>query len=458
MTSHKKFLRTLLAAAALCAVQSFVRADIIVWDPDGGGNSPVLNISAYDFTAGNTLFRGALPFGVGNNFQLLFHGQLSSVVSGTGTPLNPVGLNASGAVGSVAPYEITVVGSVTETVTSASAGPPAQATFQVANTQALNSFVEVYFDGNQNANPLQGTGYNDGLLILQGVPFPQPADVGDFSLTNPQPSPAPNFDNFGNDDYSGVTSVTGSGSTKLEMLVTYVDASFFVAPGVTDTGRQVQIGDIVTLNLSQGAPFSQIDPSQHFALDPNPGVTNGPSPTATPAIGSDNGTSGPDLQAQATMTGSIGSASPTATPSATPTPTPSPTPSATPTPTPTNSPTANPGNGKVSVKASRARVREGGDVVITFTYKGLPDHPDIMVNYTVGGNATPDGDYVLSGVFGHVLIPAGANSASITMHAILDQLKEPHGEAARISVTGGTQYAVPAQKDANRVSILIVSK
>jgi len=96
-------------------------------------------------------------------------------------------------------------------------------------------------------------------------------------------------------------------------------------------------------------------------------------------------------------------------------------------------------------------------VVITFTYKGLPEHPDILVNYGVGGNATPDGDYTLPNPFGQVVIPAGSNSASIILHTIVDQLKEGGGEKVRIFVGSGDQYAVPAQRDANRVSILILN-
>src|SRR5262249_1827767 len=157
-----------VAGMLLAATEHRLRADTIVWDPDGAGNAPTVNLNTFQFGAGNSLYRGAIPFTVGTSFQLLFQAQLNSVVTNTGAQLVPVGLNASGAVGGVAPYEITVVGSVTESVTNVNGQAPPRVAFRLANAQSTNSFIEIYFDASQNANPLQGTGYNDGTLILKG--------------------------------------------------------------------------------------------------------------------------------------------------------------------------------------------------------------------------------------------------------------------------------------------------
>ena len=197
-----------------------MRADTIVFDPDAAGNSPEVNFDTFQFGAGNSLFSGALPFTQGNTFQLLFQAQLNSVVTETGLQVVPLGLNSTSFNGAVAPYEITVVGSVTETVTNVNQTPE-RALFRLTSTQAPESFVELYYDANQNADPLQGTGYNDGTLILRGSPLPSNADVGSFSQTNPQPSPVPTFDSFVVNNYvtagpggSDITSVSGMGGTK----------------------------------------------------------------------------------------------------------------------------------------------------------------------------------------------------------------------------------------------------
>ena len=437
-TTH--LLPVVAAALLICAAKDTAEADTIVWDTDGSGNASTVNLSGWLFASGNSLFQGVVPFTLGDTFQLSFHAQLTSVLNQAGSQVNPTGLNAPGPVGSVAPYEITVVGSVTEVITAATAAP-GQATFQLSVGQSQNSFVEIYFDGNQNANPLLGTGYNDGTLILQGVPIAVitgdvRADISTFSFANPQPSPAPNFDSFGIDDYSGITSLTGSGTTKVFVEISYIDPTFFVAPGGADTGRQLQFGDIVTLNLSQAAPFDNVDPSQKFVSASNNGPGDGPPPTTIPAIGSTNGESGPDLQTQTSIGGFIGVAG-------------------TPSPTPSTTPVA--GNGRVTVHANRKRVREGNDAIITFKYKGLPVHPDIAVNYSVGGNAVFNGDYTLSGVPGQVIIPSTSDTASITLHAVVDELGEGHGEAAKIFVESGAGYDVPTQKDGRRVSIQIIS-
>jgi hypothetical protein len=454
-----------LATATLGIVASSLsRADTIVWDPDGSGNSPTLTMNSFQFGAGNSLFQGSIPFTQGDTFQLFFQAQLNSVVTNTGIQVTPIGLNASGAVGAVTPFEITVVGSVTESVTNINATNPPRTTFRVTGTQASNSFLELYYDTNQNANPLQGTGYNDGKLILRGMPFAPNPDVGTFSLTNPEPSASPNFDSFATNDYAtagpgnaNITSILGIGATKMDVSVTFVDPAFFVA--ANGTGRQVKNGDILTFDISQSVPFDKVDPSRKFVAVANAGTASGPTPGATPRIGSNNGTTGPDFQSQsligaAVKLGLTVSPTPTPTPGGSPTPTPSvtPTPGGTPTPTPTGTPVG----ARVSVSANKTQVREGHDVVITFSLKGAVSHPSITVNYSVGGTATFGSDFTLSGAPGTVVIPSNSATATITLHANADAVKEPDGETARISVEPGTGYDVPTQQDAKRVSVLIL--
>jgi len=184
----------------------------------------------------------------------------------------------------------------------------------------------------------------------------------------------------------------------------------------------------MTLSLGQAAPFDSVDPSQLFAAAPNSGIASGPAPSTVPQIGTNNGNSGPDFQTQMLLSGSI---SPRVSPGV--------------------------GNGRVSIRTASTQVAEGHDTTITFTYKGLPTHPAVIVNYTVKGNAVLNDDYTLSGVPSQVVIPPNSDSASITFHAVVDELKERKGEAAKILVAPGDGYAVPTNKDAKRVTIVIIS-
>jgi hypothetical protein len=101
-------------------------------------------------------------------------------------------------------------------------------------------------------------------------------------------------------------------------------------------------------------------------------------------------------------------------------------------------------------------MHEGADAIITFQFKGPLNHGPITVNYSTGGNATLNTDYTLTGTPGMVVIPANGTSATITMHAVSDNVKEGNGEAAKIFVEPGSGYEVPNQQDAMRVSILIL--
>ena len=353
-------------------------------------------------------------------------------------------------------------------MTTVDTGPPLRFTFQLAADQT-NSFVEVYYDPSQNADSLQGFGYNDGTLILRGSIATLIPAGGSFLQSSPQPASAQNFDIFGTNDYSNVgpgggniTSIIGVGAARLGVVITYVDPTFFLVPGGVDAGRQVQAGDVVIFDINQAAPFDGVNPSRKFTVAGNSGTGAGPTPTATPNVGSVNGVSGPDFQTQSLIGASITtSTSPTPTPTPTPTPIPSPTPTPTPTPvgtpTPTVSPTATPvpTGPKIIVQASRTQLKEGADSTITFsTNESI--HPALTLHYSIGGTATLNVDYTLSGTPGQVPLPANQTSASIVLHSFVDNKAEPNGEAAKIFLQPGTGYQVAPKKTANRVVVLIL--
>ena len=122
-------------------------------------------------------------------------------------------------------------------------------------------------------------------------------------------------------------------------------------------------------------------------------------------------------------------------------------------PTPTPSPTPTPGPA-ILIGADRTQVREGHDAVITFTVAAF-GHPAMTVNYSTLGSATLNTDYTLTGIPGQVVIPLNQPSASITLHALTDTVKETNGENARIAVVAGSGYSVsPSPGDKIGITIL----
>jgi len=254
---------------------SSARADFITFDPDGGGPvAPLTNINTFVYSAGNALADNALPLTVGTTFQLYFQARLSSLTDSNSNTVVPTGLNTS--------YEITIVGSITEVVTSTGASPQ-QATFQLATVQAANSFVELWQDSALNSNPLAGTGFNDGTRILLAAPNGAVANTGGFTLSNPQPSPLPDFDKFGPNDYTGVLSVDGSGAANFVANVVSQNTSFF----------PTALASINVAPIGNNTPFTLVDPSHLFVTAPG-----GVAPTLVPNIGTINGANGTDFQFQ----------------------------------------------------------------------------------------------------------------------------------------------------------------
>jgi hypothetical protein len=255
-----------LMAVGVVSAGPSARADFITFDADGGGPSPALNnIGTFVYGAGNALAKGALPLTVGGTFQLYFQARLNSVQDINNNTIVPAGLNTS--------YEITIVGSITEVVTSVSGGPPASATFALAPVQSLNSFVRIFQDPGQNSNPLTGMGFNDGTMILTATPNPGVANSGNFSFADPQPSPPGDFDQHGANDYPGVSSVSGSGASAFVANVTGQNNAFFLTP-------------LLSLNIApigNATPFTLVDPSALFA-GLGPGGTD-----VIPFIGTLNG-------------------------------------------------------------------------------------------------------------------------------------------------------------------------
>jgi len=267
-------------ALGMAALGSSARAGSIEFDPTGDKsdpNAPYL-INGIDVAPGSALAVNSLPLAVGKTFQLDYQATVSGLINTSGLTFAPPGLTST--------YQLTAVGSFTELVTSLT--PDGNiATFSLAPNQS-NSFFEMYYNPTPAtfANNLAGTGFNVGTLILMGMPSTASAAVGLFTRTTDATTGSPviqPFDRFINDDYPGITTVTGSGAAMLPSLVTYADPAFFKSP----------LSEL-TLNTSLITPFQQVDPSRQFIDSPGGGT-----PNVTPNIGTINGVNGTDFQLQA---------------------------------------------------------------------------------------------------------------------------------------------------------------
>jgi predicted Zn-dependent protease len=139
-----------------------------------------------------------------------------------------------------------------------------------------------------------------------------------------------------------------------------------------------------------------------------------------------------------------GTPTPTPTPVPTPTPTPTPAPSATPTPsvTPTSTPSTSPA---VTVLAAPTSIRSRQTSTFTIS-ASAPAAGPITVTYTMGGNATLDKNYSLSGTPGQVTIPGGASSATVTLSVLSIG---DGGKTATMILASGSGYTVSSPSSAS---------
>jgi hypothetical protein len=274
-------MRSACAGLLVCALGLLAcgeaRAGFITFDPDGGGPAPAQQIAGLDFSVGNLLGKGLASATVGSTVEVLYQSTLAGVINTGGVTVAPPGLN--GTPGAPA-YEITAVSRYTAVVTGFSGGGGnVSLTLGLAPVQA-NPFVELWYDPTSNANNLAGTGFNNGTRILHGVTTSALANPA--KTANPPPQ---TYDQFGANNYPGITTVTSLGSELTGVDLSNggngVDPTFFVTP-VSDA----------SFNTSMIAPFLEVDPSLQFAFNPNGGAL------IASAIGPVNGASGPDWQFQ----------------------------------------------------------------------------------------------------------------------------------------------------------------
>ena len=131
-------------------------------------------------------------------------------------------------------------------------------------TPSTTNFVRYYYNNALTANDLTGTGFTDGTTIATGAA----TIVNGVFLTASSPNQL--FDQFGADNYAGLTTITGIGGTAFSAAVSNVNSSFFLTLGVST----------IMGNTSDQLAYDQANPSQKFfgTITPNLGVANGVGP------------------------------------------------------------------------------------------------------------------------------------------------------------------------------------
>jgi hypothetical protein len=198
-------------------------------------------------------------------FRSLSHADVGTVLLDGGGSYTP---NAEG-------FEITAVLGVLQEVSNV---VPINAGALVT-TEVIpdaSNFFEFYFDVANNADPLAGTGYNDGSMIFSATVN------GDGSLLEPEtsflsngPPSVADLDQNGADDYPNVDSVSGLGSGALRGIdVATVDSDFFKDPPERILSQSFQSD----LKLQ----YTTTDPSNAFVF-----AAGGAAPSTTNSNGDD---------------------------------------------------------------------------------------------------------------------------------------------------------------------------
>lgn len=281
MKSPQKLLLS-AAIAAVVATPFAAHADTFLFNPNGTGTSGAISVELIDQAPGNALAFGALtPNGqttssgqpvytaqTGTNFTLYYQGNLQT--------LN--GVNESVFTNGTGGRYFTFTAGFGETITSASglnADGTSNASFGLVS--GGTNYYRIYAT-NAIGDNLSGTGFNTGKLIFEGTVT---KEEGSTFTSNVAAGATTALDQFGTNNYPGITSGTGTGGATIDVKPTFIDANYF--PDLT-------VANVLYSNFSTQlvTPFQQVNPSLCF--------NDGPGCVPMTQI---NGVTGPNFRLQA---------------------------------------------------------------------------------------------------------------------------------------------------------------
>lgn len=238
---RKLLLSAAVAMATGTCVTGAQAGSTILFDMNGAAPGGVISVNTFDWLPDNALAQGAVTTGGivnGTPFNVFAQAKL-------GTFVQPGNIAITPSVG-----EFTFVASFTETAIGGTSIP--------ALVAQPGGLLQIFFDPTADSNQRAGTGYNNGTLILQGSIVSGTGMFADLTrATGGAIGNAP-LDNFGTNNYPGVTTHQGNGSNTLNINVTFADPTFFLS---NITSLAIDAND--TGNLA--APFNQADPAALIA-------------------------------------------------------------------------------------------------------------------------------------------------------------------------------------------------
>lgn len=235
------------AIAAVLALPLVASADAFTIDMNGAAAGQDYTVDLLDWTVGNALAVNGNPstgLVAGSQTQLLYQANLGLVSLGNVAQASP-GLTPGA-------QNFTVVAGFEEVVLATSTAT--NINFGLLNPvlapTAANFF---YIYANTFGNNLTGTGFVGGTLVMEGY-------ISNVLSSNYATAGATGlFDQAGGDNYSGLQTLIGSGTTDIDATITSYNTDYF---------RGLAIGDILSLaftNTSVVTPFRQVDPSAFFS-------------------------------------------------------------------------------------------------------------------------------------------------------------------------------------------------
>ncbi len=241
--------KSVLASAIVMAlsVSAAYASDIVTINPDAAGGDAAFDAGALGWQDGNAISETIVA--EGDIVQTYAHASLANFTDAGGNPIGGLALNTAGG------YEWTYVAGFQEIVGSIGGDPipNASATFQTV--AGGDNFFQIYFDATRDADNLTGTGFNDGTLILSGTILPFDAATGEGASSFNQTGLGGALDQYLADNYPGITTVAGNGSSNLLIDVSFYDPAYF--SGLIDLLA-------ISFDTFQNTPYQQQNPSAQF--------------------------------------------------------------------------------------------------------------------------------------------------------------------------------------------------
>jgi hypothetical protein len=254
MDFSKRIVFVALIALTLSLASTYAGTITFTFDPSGtaGAAGDISGVATIDWKPGNALALGGNPSGglqTGDNITLLYQANLGTMIDGSDAGATVFTSGNGG-------YYFTAVAGFSEiaTVTGNKA--------EFAPDLTKDSFFYIYATA-ANGDNLAGTGFTTGTKILEGSLVPKDYKS---SFTVSTTSGITALDQSGTDNYPGVQTVQGVGSSDIQMLITWADPNYF--PDFT-SDEYLTFG---FFNTSQVLPFKQVNPSAQFSID---GIVDG---------------------------------------------------------------------------------------------------------------------------------------------------------------------------------------